>query len=124
MERRGADPSGGCRDPVRVSFLMGEGARVYRFQDAAVSMVDAGVGSIVVVPLLVSSHSGHYQQLRHLVGDSDTSSPGMRQHLTMAGVERPSVDVPLILTPAMDDAPEVARVLADRALSLAAEPSA
>lgn len=103
---------------------MGEGARVYRFQDAAVSMVDAGVGSIVVVPLLVSSHSGHYQQLRHLVGDSDTSSPGMRQHLTMAGVERPSVDVPLILTPAMDDAPEVARVLADRASSLAAEPSA
>ena len=46
--------------PVEVSFLMGPGAATARFQDAARKLVEAGAQQIVVVPMLVSSHSGHY----------------------------------------------------------------
>src|SRR5688500_18887428 len=47
--------------PVEVSFLMGPEAAAHRFQDAAKRLEAAGAGEIVVVPLLVSSHSGHYE---------------------------------------------------------------
>jgi len=41
-------------------------------------------------------------------------------HLHMAGIERASSPVPMRVTRAMDDSPQVARVIADRALALAA----
>lgn len=109
--------------PVEVSFLMGPGAQTHRFQDAARRLVEQGATEIVVVPVLVSSHSGHYQQIRYLVGETDTLSERMHHHLHMAGIERADVTVPIRLTPAMDDAPEVADVLAERALALADDPS-
>ncbi|MEO8201715.1 MAG: CbiX/SirB N-terminal domain-containing protein, partial [Gemmatimonadota bacterium] len=58
--------------PVGVSFLMGQGASTHRFQDVARSLARRGAERIVVVPLFVSSHSGHYEQLRYLVGQTDT----------------------------------------------------
>lgn len=109
--------------PVEVSFLMGPGAREHRFQDAARRLVERGAGEIVVVPVLVSSHSGHYQQIRWLAGLTDSLSETMHHHLHMAGIERASVDVPLRLAPAIDDAPEAAAVLAERALALAEAPA-
>src|SRR5690349_19710585 len=57
--------------PVEVSFLMGPGAKAAPFQDAAKKLVDAGAKEIVVVPVLVSSHSGHYDQIRYLAGALD-----------------------------------------------------
>lgn len=106
--------------PVEVAFLMGPAAAHSRFQDAVARLEGAGVGVIVVVPLLVSSHSGHYQQIRWLVGDAIELDETMQHHLHMAGIERPVARVPLILVKALDDSPELARVLADRALALAA----
>lgn len=108
--------------PVEVSFLMGPGAAAHRFQDAARRLEEQGVREIVVVPLLVSSHSGHYQQVRYLAGATDSLDERMHHHLHMAGIERPSVRVPIRLTRAIDDAPEAARVLAERALELAEAP--
>ena len=108
--------------PVEVSFLMGPGAKTHRFQDAARRLVDKGAREIVVVPVLVSSHSGHYQQIRYLAGQTDSLSEQMHHHLHMAGIERADVRVPIRLTPAIDDSPEVARVLAERALALAESP--
>lgn len=108
--------------PVEVSFLMGPGAKTHRFQDAARRLEEKGVGKIVVVPLLVSSHSGHYQQIRYLAGQTDSLSEQMHHHLHMAGIERAAVRVPIRLTPAIDNSPEVARVLAERARSLATAP--
>lgn len=105
--------------PVEVSFLMGPAAARNRFQDAVRKLEVAGVDSIVVVPVLVSSYSGHYDQLRWLVGDSITLDETMHHHLHMSGIERPNTRVPLRLAPAMDGAPEVAQVLADRAVALA-----
>ena len=108
--------------PVEVSFLMGAGAKTSRFQDAVARLEGQGVREIVVVPMLVSSHSGHYDQIRYLAGDSVALSEQMLHHLHMAGIERPAAKVPLRLTRAMDDAPQIARVLADRALALTRTP--
>lgn len=108
--------------PIEVSFLMGPGAKTARFQDAVARLEARGVAEIVVVPLLVSSHSGHYDQIRYLGGDSVTLDEQMMHHLHMGGIERPTTKVPLRLTRAMDASPEVARILADRALALTKTP--
>lgn len=109
--------------PVEVSFLMGPGASEHPFQVATARLAEAGALRIVVVPLLVSSHSGHYEQVRFLVGETDSLSAEMRHHLAMGGIERPDGAVPMVLATAMDAAPEIARVLADRALALASAPA-
>ena len=110
--------------PVEVSFLMGAGAKTARFQDAVARLEARGVSQIVVVPMLVSSHSGHFDQIRYLAGESVQLGETMMHHLHMAGIERPTPRVPLRMTRAMDDAGEMARVLADRALALAPQPRA
>jgi len=109
--------------PVEVSFLMGPEAPQHRFQDAAKRLAEAGATEIVVVPLLVSSHSGHYEQIRWLAGETEELEEVMQHHLHMAGIERAQVDVPVHVARAIDDSPDVARVLAERALALQAQPA-
>jgi sirohydrochlorin cobaltochelatase len=109
--------------PVEVSFLMGPEAPQHRFQDAARRLADAGATRIVVVPLLVSSHSGHYEQIRWLAGETDELEESMHHHLHMAGIERAAVDAPIRVARAIDDSPEVARVLAERALAMQPRPA-
>lgn len=107
--------------PVAVSFLMGPAAATRRFQEAVRQLAGQGAREIVIVPLLVSSHSGHYEQIRYLAGATDTLDSVMREHLAMAGIARPSgVPVRLSVARAMDDAPELAQALADRARDAAA----
>ena len=101
--------------PVLVSFLMGPAARTHRFQDAVDSLARLGVDEVVVVPMLVSSHSGHYDQLRYLAGISDSLGESMRHHLHMAGIERSRAPVRLHLAAALDSAPQLGRILAQRA---------
>jgi sirohydrochlorin cobaltochelatase len=108
--------------PVEVSFLMGPGAAGARFQDMAARLVEAGATQIVVVPLLVSSHSGHYEQIRYLAGDVETLDETMMHHLHMSGIERPSLTVPIRVAKAIDDAPHAARVITERALAMATTP--
>jgi sirohydrochlorin cobaltochelatase len=109
--------------PIEVSYLMGPGAKAHRFQDAAARLTAAGATRIVVVPMLMSSHSGHYEQIRYLAGEVESLPENMMHHLHMAGIERASVSVPIHVTKAIDDSPDVARVLAERALAIAGEPS-
>jgi sirohydrochlorin ferrochelatase len=108
---------------VEVSFLMGPEAPQHRFQDAATRLADAGATEIVVVPLLVSSHSGHYEQIRWLARETDELGESMRHHLHMAGIDRAAVGVPIRVARAIDDSPDVARVLAERALALQPRPA-
>lgn len=108
--------------PVEVSFLMGPEAAKRRFQDVVNKLEGEGVSAIVVVPMLVSSHSGHYDQIRWLAGEAIELDSVMLHHLHMAGIERVDARVPVVVTPAMDDAPQVARVVADRAIKLAQTP--
>ena len=105
--------------PVEVSFLMGPAAKTTRFQDAVVKLESAGATEIVVVPVLVSSHSGHYDQIRYLVGDLDSLGETMLHHLHMAGIERPRTGIKVRLAKAVDDSPDIARIVADRARKLA-----
>lgn len=104
--------------PVEVSFLMGRAAATSRFQDAVVKLEAKGVEQIVVVPLLVSSYSGHYEQIRYLVGLTEELDETMHHHLHMSGIERPQTKTPIRLTKALDDAPEMATILAERAMAL------
>jgi sirohydrochlorin cobaltochelatase len=108
--------------PVEVSFLMGPAANASPFQNVVARLEKTGVSEIVVVPMLVSSHSGHYEQMRYLAGDSVVLDERMMHHLHMAGIERPRTNIPIRVTRAMDDAHEIARVLTDRALALAPNP--
>lgn len=107
--------------PIEVSFLMGPAARSRRFQDVVAKLERAGAREITVVPLLVSSHSGHYDQIRHLTGDSVTLDATMQHHLHMAGIERPKTSARLMLARALDDSPHIARVLTERARALASD---
>jgi sirohydrochlorin cobaltochelatase len=104
--------------PVAVSYLMGPGAKANAFQDAVRKVVEQGATEVAVVPLLVSSHSGHYDQIRYLVGQVDSLSETMMHHLHMSGITRPDVQVPLRLTRAVDESPDAARVLAERAKAI------
>ena len=104
--------------PVEVSYLMGPGAKTHGFQTAVRKLVAKGATSVTVVPLLVSSHSGHYEQIRYLAGEVDTLSETMMHHLHMGGITRPDAAVPVTLTRAIDESPDAARVLAERAKAL------
>lgn len=108
--------------PVQVALLMGPSAKFHRFQDAASELASAGARTIVVVPLLVSSHSGHYDQIRWLAGETDSLDSEMQMHLKMSGIERAHVNARLVVSPALDDAPELARILTKRALALTKTP--
>ena len=109
--------------PVEVSFLMGPGAKTNRFQDIVARMEANGVSRIVVVPLLISSHSGHYEQIRYLAGEVEKLDEKMMHHLHMAGLEQIRSKVPLTVAKAVDDSPDVARVLIERAHALAPDPA-
>jgi len=114
-----ANPGG----PVEVSFLMGPTARERPFQEMVRRLEEAGARRIVVVPLLVSRHSGHFDQMRYLVGQRDELGETMREHLHHGGIERPESGPPLLLAPPLEDAEEVIGILADRARALADDPA-
>jgi sirohydrochlorin ferrochelatase len=101
---------------------MGPEASTTRFQDAVGRLVAKGAREVVVVPLLVSSHSGHYEQIRYLARLTDTLDTVMQQHLHHAGIERAPATVPIRVTRALDDSRELARALADRAASFESSP--
>jgi sirohydrochlorin cobaltochelatase len=109
--------------PLEVSYLMGPAAAAHRFQDQIAKLSAQGVTDIVIVPLLVSSHSGHYEQIRYLAGLTDSLDEMMHHHLHMSGLERPTTKVALHVARALDDAPELADVLAERARTLAPKPA-
>jgi sirohydrochlorin ferrochelatase len=109
--------------PVEVSFLMGPAAAETAYQDAVGRLVDQGASRVVVVPLLASSHSGHYEQIRYLTGERDDLPEGLMHHLDMGGIRRPEGPISTTLTAAFDASGEVAGILQRRALALAEAPT-
>jgi len=108
--------------PVRVAYLMGSEAATHRFGDMAAELESLGVREIVVVPLLVSSHSEHYRQIRWLAGLEDSVDARLAEHMHHAGMQPAKVNVPIRVAAALDDAIAMADVLTERALALATSP--
>ena len=109
--------------PVSYSFLMGPGAGEHPFQREVASLRAAGASKVVVVPLFMSSHSEHFDQLRWLIGDRERLDSTMMHHLHMGGIERPATLDGLLLASALDSSPELATALAQRARALAPAPA-
>jgi sirohydrochlorin cobaltochelatase len=109
--------------PLELSFLMGPEAATTRFQDVAARLVSQGARRLIVVPLLVSSHSEHYEQIRYLAGATDSVDQAIAAHMHHGGLEPAKVDVPVHVARGLDDSPAIARALADRALALGQAPA-
>src|SRR5687767_6222072 len=58
--------------PVAVAFLMGPEAHTAGWDQAIDSMRMRGAKSLVVVPLLVSTHGFHYNEIEYYAGLRDT----------------------------------------------------
>ena len=75
---------------------------------AAAARLDAsGATRIVVVPLMVSSFSDHYEEIRHYTGDRKTA-PEHQEH------EPLKTRAELLLTPAMDADRLLAQILTEQ----------
>jgi sirohydrochlorin ferrochelatase len=106
--------------PVRVAFLMGAEAKTASWDSAATQLQRAGVGSVVVVPFMVSSYGSHTRQIQFYAGKLPSLPPELA---AMSGHDHHSMvkfTVPTVVTPALDDAPELGQVLAARWKALSA----
>jgi sirohydrochlorin cobaltochelatase len=106
--------------PVEVAFLMGAAANAAPFQTLVAKLERQGASAIAIVPLLVSSHSGHYDQVRHLAGDTVRLDETMQHHLRMAGHEPARTSLSIYVAPALDRSAALTSVLTDRALAMTA----
>ena len=103
--------------PSIAAYLMGKENRTP--QAAYDELVAAGVQRIVIVPLLVSSYSSHYEQVRFL-GHLRDDYPGS-EWMQLTQLHGPAEVVGV--TPALDAHPILAEILADRARALSRDPS-
>jgi len=101
--------------PVAVAFLMAKDSEASSWDSALAGLVRGRATSVIAVPLLVSSHSAHYREIEADAGlvraPSDDSMMSMDGRHSMAGRAPP---VPVVLTPALDSAPELGAAVAAR----------
>ncbi|MFQ5776374.1 MAG: sirohydrochlorin chelatase [Terriglobia bacterium] len=99
--------------PVGVAFLM-QAPPERALDQVAVQLDQTGVDRIIVVPLLVSSFSGHYEEIRYYVGQRE-DAPG---HVNYAPLK---TQAELVLTSGMDDHPLISQILLDQIKHLSTE---
>lgn len=97
--------------PTAVAFLMGPEAESSGWTRGVEQLVAQGARSIVVVPLMVSSHGSHYRQIRFYAGELEQLPPELEAH--DHGPDTPP-PVPMQVTPALDAAPELQEAVATR----------
>ena len=103
--------------PSTAAYLMGAETRTP--QAAYDELIAAGVHRIVIVPLLVSSYSSHYEQVR-FIGRLRDDYPGSGW-MKLTQLHGPAEVVSV--TPALDAHPILADILSDRARALSRDPS-
>jgi sirohydrochlorin ferrochelatase len=110
--------------PKAVAFLTTSSASDSMAAIAA-RLDQPGIARIEVVPLLVSSFSGHYEEIRYYVGARkdlpSEEGEGHGEHEAMVPLK---TKAPLGLTRAMDGHPLVTRILADQLRPYATNASA
>ncbi|HEX9164412.1 MAG TPA: CbiX/SirB N-terminal domain-containing protein [Gemmatimonadales bacterium] len=100
--------------PVATAFLMGAEAESAGWDAAVRELERAGSQAIVVVPLMVSSHGSHYRQVQHYAGLIADLPPELAAH----NHGTPGLTtLPMRVTPALDQAPEVGTALVARWLA-------
>ena len=99
------------KGPVEVSFLMGAEAVSASWDRALERLQSSPIDSIVVVPLMVSSHGAHTRQIRHYAGELAELPKELLGH-AHGVMARPRL--PVRVTAALDASPELGLVLLDR----------
>lgn len=97
--------------PVEVAFLMGVEAHSASWDLAVTRLQAQAIDSIIVVPLMVSSHGAHTRQIRHYAGDQVALPAALAGH-QHGDILRPRL--PTRVTAALDAAPELGQILIAR----------
>jgi sirohydrochlorin ferrochelatase len=101
--------------PVGVAFLM-NAAPEHRLDRVAARLDATGAERIIVLPLLVSSFSGHYEEIRYYVGER-SEAPHHAHYQPLR------TRAQLVLAPAMDDHEVITRILADQVRAISVNPA-
>ncbi len=99
------------RGPVEIAFLMGPESDSAGWKPAVESLVARRAQRIIAVPLMVSSFGGHFDQIMFYAGRRKTLAPALATHDHVGDWKPP---VPIEVTSALDDAPELGATLYDR----------
>jgi len=102
--------------PKATAFLMGPAAQTQGWAEGVNSLVSAGATRIIAIPLMVSSAGAHFRQIEYYAGWRDQLPQGLEAHDHIGDPPRP---VPIEVVAALDDAPELGLVLAERIAQLA-----
>ena len=97
--------------PTAAAFLMGPEAANSGWNQAVAALVAKGAKSIVVVPLMVSSHGSHYRQIQFYAGIIDSLPAELTGH---DHGEHEAPPVPMTVSPALDASPEMLDALVER----------
>jgi sirohydrochlorin ferrochelatase len=99
------------KGPVATAFLMGAEAQTAGWDSAVARLSRDGAREVIVVPFMVSSFGSHYRQIRFYAGELDELPSELAAHDHSTGG---SAGLPMGMTAALDDAPELGAVLLDR----------
>lgn len=99
------------KGPVATAFLMGSQATTQGWSAGVDSLLAHGARRLVVVPLMVSTYGGHVRQIQYYAGARDSLPASLMGH--DHGSHEP-VQVPVTVTSALDDAPELRAALEAR----------
>jgi sirohydrochlorin ferrochelatase len=99
--------------PTEVAFL--EMVPQHTLEGAMERLAEKNVGTIVVVPLLISSHHSHGREIEYLLG--------LKKGISSNIIKPIPTDARIILTPGMNGHPLIGELLLERALSLSCSPS-
>ena len=97
--------------PVELAFLMGAEAESASWNGAVTRLDAAGIDSLVVVPLMVSSHGAHTRQIRHYAGEL-AELPSVLAGHDHGPTLRPRAATRV--TAALDASPELGQILLAR----------
>ena len=120
--RRTIDSVKWAHGPVRSAFLMGAEATTASWNRAVAELQQAGVERIIAVPFMVSTHGSHVRQVEFYAGERAELPHELHAMMSSHGHE-PHIKplVPVHVTPALDDAPELGHALAARWNALSAD---
>lgn len=97
--------------PVATAFLMGSESATSGWNQGVSELVRAGAQRIVVVPLMVSTDGGHVRQVEYYAGVRPSLPEALGGHVMPKPMTPP---VPMVVTGALDNAPELSEALLAR----------